>query len=203
MKLTGLVGAFDTTSSTFGWKTAASASAPFSRRGSTRCFTSRVFTWPTCYGPFARNLILFVFLSSTRLPFHVQINRTCFSFICTFLYLLHFDYVSHSNRLLLTVALITACNAEAAAAVSYSMLFIISNYRLHHSGINNFRSKAETFFRLFCQMKYYSLISIWVLNIFRLHYSVHRKLLLWQILCQLIFFIVKMSKYFVYIYCIT
>ena len=146
--LTWLVGAFDTTSSTFGWKTAASACAPFSRRGSTRCFTSRVFTWPTCYGPFARNLILFVFLISTRLPFHVQINRTCFSFICTFLYLLHFSYVSHSNRLLLTVALITACNAEAAAAVSYSMLCVITNYRLHHSGIKQFLIKSRNILQI-------------------------------------------------------
>ena len=152
MKLTGLVGAFDTTSSTFGWKTAASASAPFSRRGSTRCFTSRVFTWPTCYGPFARNFVLFVFLISTRLSFHVQINRTCFSFICTPLYSLHFNYVSHSNRLLLTVALI-ACNAEAAAAVIYSMLCVIINYRQHHSGIKQFWIKSRNILQIFLSHK--------------------------------------------------
>ena len=166
--LTWLVGTSDTTSSTFGWKTAASASAPFSRRGSTRCFTSRVFTWPTCYGPFARNFVLFVFLISTRLSFHVQTNRTCFSFICTLLYLLHFNYVSHSNRLLLTVALITACNAEAAAAVSYSMLCVIINYRLHHSGIKQFLIKSRNILQIFvCISKYFSLILIWIIRLLR------------------------------------
>ena len=127
------------------------------------CFHLTHLLWSFC-----EKLCSFCLSHFYAFVFPCSNKQNLFSFICTLLYSLHFDYVSHSNRLLLTVALITACNAEAAAAVSYSMLCVIINYRLHHSGIKQFLIKSRNILQIFvCISKYFSLILIWIIRLLR------------------------------------
>ena len=85
-----------------------------------------------------------VLLRETRVFLSFSLPRVCLSmFTQTELvfrlfarfYLLHMSYISHCNKLFWTVALITACNAEAVTAVHVSLILAICNYHLHHSEI--------------------------------------------------------------------